>query len=305
MVYLNRFRLPPDVWTDWYFSPIDENNWAFVSSRIADLIATLKDRFPKGIPQASPMTGFTSWYPWKVFYQRVVEDFSFGDITIFYGGNGSGKSTLLNIITQKLELYRATLYNRSTFFDDYLKYCDYFLTEYRESRLAIQKGKIITSDEVFDNMLKVRNENQQIDYERERLVEEYFSGSVKRKKNSSCSKYVRSRLQDNKQEQSNGETAFNYFVNSIQDDSLVLLDEPENSLSAQWQIELAQFLQGAVRAFNCQLIIATHSPFILSIPGAEIYNLDAQPIQKNKWQNLENMRCYYELFKKYEDLFQA
>ena len=42
----------------------------------------------------------------------------------------------------------------------------------------------------------------------------------------------------NKKEQSNGETAFEFFVESIQDDSLILLDEPENSLSAKWQWSL-------------------------------------------------------------------
>lgn len=82
-----------------------------------------------------------------------------------------------------------------------------------------------------------------------------------------------------------------------------MLDEPENSLSAQWQMELAQFLQGAIREFNCQLIIATHSPFILSIPGVKIYDLDVTPIQTGKWYDLENMKCYYELFKRHEDNF--
>ena len=93
-------------------------------------------------------------------------------------------------------------------------------------------------------------------------------------------------------------------VDSIRDDSLVLLDEPENSLSAMWQKELAFFIMGAMREFNCQFIIASHSPFILSIPNARIYNLDSSPIQESKWNELESMRCYYELFKSNEELFQ-
>lgn len=42
-------------------------------------------------------------------------------------------------------------------------------------------------------------------------------------------------------EKSNGETAFRYFVDAVKDDTLILFDEPENSLSAQWQIELSLF----------------------------------------------------------------
>lgn len=303
MIYLEHFRLPPDTWSDWYFSPPDVEKWRFIPPEIMRLLKVLNKRFPLGIPKANKLTGYISWYPWRVFYQRGIEDFYLGDITIFYGGNGSGKTTLLNVIAQKLELHRSTLYNRSPFFDDYLKFCDAFLRKDAASKSAIQKGKIITSDDVFDNMLRIRSENQQIDYERERLVKEYIERPVRKTNDPSCSQYVRSRLQRNQQEQSNGETAFNYFVSEIQDNALILLDEPENSLSAKWQIELAQFLQGAIRAFNCQLIIATHSPFIMSIPGVQIYDLDARPIRKSKWQDLENIRCYYELFKRYEERF--
>ena len=301
MIYLEHFRLPSDLWEDWYFSPpsIGENP---SPEQLATLKA-LKKRFPEGIPQANKMTGFVSWYPWKIFYLRGIVDFHLRDITILYGGNGSGKTTLLNVIAQKLGLCRSTLYNRSPFFDDYLKFCDAFLTKDATSKSAIQKGKIITSDDVFDNMLRARNKNQEIDFERERLIKEFIERPIRKKNDPSCSKYVRSRLSPNHPEKSNGETAFNYFVKEIQDDSLIVLDEPENSLSAKWQIELARFLQGAARAFHCQLIIATHSPFILSIPGAWIYDLDAQPIQTDKWYNLENIRCYYELFKRNEKLF--
>ncbi len=47
------------------------------------------------------------------------------------------------------------------------------------------------------------------------------------------------------------------LLDSVKDDSIILFDEPENSLSAQWQMELANS-RGIVRAFNCQLVIATH-----------------------------------------------
>ncbi|WP_418755772.1 AAA family ATPase [Eubacterium ventriosum] len=283
-----------------------------VSDKVFFLMETLRKRFPSpdlddlyaGISQATNMTGFTSWYPWNIFYQRGIEDLDFESITIFYGGNGSGKTTLLNVIAQKLNLQRSTLYNRSPFFDDYLKFCDYYLSKNPDSEGAIQRGHIITSDDVFDNMLKLRYENQYIDHKRDLLVEQYMNRPIKLKSDPSCSRFVRSQLRNNQAEQSNGETAFNYFVNAIKDNTLILLDEPENSLSAQWQMELALFLQGAIRSFNCQLIIASHSPFILSIPGARIYNLDVTPIEIDKWYNLNNIRCYFDLFKQHEAYFE-
>ena len=125
------------------------------------------------------------------------------------------RTTLLNVIAQKLGLRRSTLYNRGTFFDDYLKFCDAFLIKEATSRSAIQKGEIITSDDVFDNMLRIRNENQAIDFERERFVKEFIERPIRKKNDPSCSQYVRSRLSRNHPEQSNGETAFNYFVKKI------------------------------------------------------------------------------------------
>ncbi|WP_217934249.1 AAA family ATPase [Parabacteroides distasonis] len=93
-------------------------------------------------------------------------------------------------------------------------------------------------------------------------------------------------------------------MNAIKDNTLILLDEPENSLSTQCQMGLALFLQGAIRSFNFQLIIASHSPFILSIPGSKIYNLDVTPIEIDKWYNLNNIRCYFDLFKQHETYFE-
>ena len=95
---------------------------------------------------------------------------------------------------------------------------------------------------------------------------------------------------------SNGESAFAYFTNKIDSDALYLLDEPENSLSAKLQRELAQFLEDAVRFYGCQLVISTHSPFILSLRGAKIYDLDGDPAGVKHWSELENIRAYYDLF---------
>ena len=47
------------------------------------------------------------------------------------------------------------------------------------------------------------------------------------------SKYIRKNLVDNVREHSNGESAFLYFSEKIQENGLYLLDEPENSLSPQ------------------------------------------------------------------------
>ena len=102
----------------------------------------------------------------------------------------------------------------------------------------------------------------------------------------------------------NGETAIRCLFDTITENGIYLLDEPENSLSAKLQLELAQFVADSARHFNCKFIIATHSPFFLSLPNAKIYNLDEIPVKTEYWTDLPNMRAYFDLFMKYRFDFQ-
>jgi ABC-type cobalamin/Fe3+-siderophores transport system ATPase subunit len=95
------------------------------------------------------------------------------------------------------------------------------------------------------------------------------------------------------------------FIDSIIPDRLYILDEPENSLSCELQIELAKYIELSARYYGCQFIIATHSPFLMAISGAKLYNLDGKPATISKFWELPNMQLYYNLFKKYDREFDA
>ena len=56
-----------------------------------------------------------------------------------------------------------------------------------------------------------------------------------------------------------------YFVSEIKENSLYLLDEPENSMPVAMQLKLTKFLEESARFFYCQFIIATHSPFLVML----------------------------------------
>lgn len=81
------------------------------------------------------------------------------------------------------------------------------------------------------------------------------------------------------------------------------LDEPENSLSPKLQLEMKKLLEDKVRLYGCQLILATHSPFLLSMCGAKIYDLDSDPVMPKKWWELENTRTYFQFFDENRNLF--
>ncbi len=251
-------------------------------------------------------------YPYRVFLEREVEPFEFEPITMFCGGNGSGKTTLLNVIAQRLGAVRDSSFNRSSMFDDYVAACKHdmcFGTRPDEIR-------IITSDDVFDFMLDMRAYNDGVDNAREEHMAEFFRTrrsnggfrlnsmedyeELKRRNDArrlTMSRYVKMRVPPNVKSRSNGESAYAFFTSKILENGLYLLDEPENSLSAELQAELLQYLEDAVRFFGCQLIISTHSPFLLSLRGARIYSLDTEPIKTVRWQDIPAVRTYYDFFK--------
>ena len=258
-------------------------------------------------------------YPFKLFPQKQLTELTFEPITIFYGGNGSGKSTLLNVISQKLDFERTAPFNNTPFFDEYVKYCDYELSLCDEPR----EMKHVASDDVFNYLLDIRSINENVDRKRQQLFRQYDAehdtpteplksldeyDAFKRRfeaKKSTKSQFVTKRLKVSEIDgKSNGESAFAYFTHHIKDDSLYLLDEPENSLSPALQMELAQFLSDSARFYGCQFVISTHSPFLLSVQGAKIYDLDDAPVRVKKWTELENVRAYYDFFTEHSDEFQ-
>lgn len=260
-------------------------------------------------------TCYDTFYPFQILSKNDLRMLDFEPITILYGGNGSGKTTALNVIAEKLGLARDTLYNRSNFFGEYCNMCDYELEN------AVPKtSRIITSDDVFDFMLNLRSINEGIDKRREELFEDYLDAKysefhfsslsdyeqlkkVNMARKSTQSRYIRKNLMDNVREHSNGESAFIYFVDKIKESGLYLLDEPENSLSPKRQQELLKFLEDSARFFECQFIISTHSPFLLSMKGAKIYDLDEETVDVKRWTELENVRIYYEFFEKHRSIF--
>lgn len=261
------------------------------------------------------MTCYNSFYPFQVLSEKGIARLDFSHITVFYGGNGSGKTTALNIIGEALGVQRDSLYNRSSFFEEYIKLCGYEL-----NTSVPENSRIITSDDVFDYILSIRSVNSGIDGKREDLFKEYTENKyadfqmksiedldklkrINSARSSTKSKYVGKNLMKNVREYSNGENAYFYFFEKIKENGLYLLDEPENSLSPARQLEILEIIEDCAGSLGCQFIIATHSPFLLSAEGARIYDFDFCPIRVKKWTELDNVRLYYDFFKKHEKEF--
>ena len=74
-------------------------------------------------------------------------------------------------------------------------------------------------------------------------------------------------------ERSHGESFLDLVMYRFRPDGLYLLDEPEAALSVRGCLALLARLSELV-AQGCQLLVATHSPVLLALPGATIFELD-------------------------------
>lgn len=70
-------------------------------------------------------------------------------------------------------------------------------------------------------------------------------------------------------------------------DGFFVLDEPEAGLSFTAQLQLVGDLMAMLRQPGVQVLIATHSPVIASLPGAQILELDDTGYHRRTWEDLD------------------
>jgi predicted ATPase len=267
-------------------------------------------------------TCFNTFYPFKIFPEMRLGGIDFDEITMLYGGNGSGKSTLINVLAHKMRANRYSEFNDAPLFDKFVGMCS--IDYAREPR----RSSVLTSDDVFDYVLKARTVNENINGQRNELFDKYVSvhGAAERNPDimrlhglddyerwsetmeilsprKTQSSYIKKRTARDIDLYSNGQTAMRYFLERIEDDGVYLLDEPENSLSIELQIELAEYISATARVGRSQFIIATHSPVFLAMKEAKIYNLDSYPASVCKWTELPNVRRYFNFFMEHKEEF--
>lgn len=251
-------------------------------------------------------------YPYNVFRGKYIEPFVFTPITVFYGNNGSGKSTLLNIIANKLGLKgkenaTSNSYGITNYCDAFSSECSYSLGEDefgREIRSLPKNSRYIKSEDILYEVKKIQqkqvlSDGTLYDYIKRGMKKEEAEKYLQSKEGSKQMEYIMYA----QEKYSNGETSMQYFDEFLQPEALYLLDEPEVSLSPANQVALAEEINKMARLLECQFVVATHSPFMLGTLNAKIYNIDSKEYDITKWSDLENVRYFYNFFKKNEKEF--
>ena len=88
-------------------------------------------------------------------------------------------------------------------------------------------------------------------------------------------------------QQSHGESFFSLLKSRFWGNGFYLLDEPESALSPQRQLAVLALLYQLGQE-GSQLIIATHSPILLGLPGAAIYSFDGEAVHPVSYEDTES-----------------
>jgi len=185
------------------------------------------------------------------------------NITFFVGENGTGKSTLLEAIAVA---YGFNPEGGTKNFN--------FSTQDTHSSLSnaivLVRGAIRPKDGYFLRAESFYNVASQIDsYERDDPgYLSYYGGKSLHK-------------------QSHGESFLALIQNRFHREGLYLLDEPEAALSPQRQLTLLITICQLAKE-GAQFIIATHSPILLGVPGADILSFDNGIVKHISYEDTES-----------------
>ena len=206
-----------------------------------------------------------SVYPFSIPAVKALDSIRFSpSVTFFVGENGSGKSTLTESIAV------AAGFNAEGGTKNYN-----FTTQDTTSSLA-------------DNITLIRgSRREKYGYF---LRAESFYTTANYAENGTFDKYGPVPIffeGKHIHEQSHGE-AFLSIVRGFKP-GLFIFDEPESALSPQRQLVLLVAIRESVKQ-GSQFIIATHSPILLSYPGAKIYQLSQDGIEEVAYEEVEHVK---------------
>jgi predicted ATPase len=89
---------------------------------------------------------------------------------------------------------------------------------------------------------------------------------------------------------SHGESFLQLFKSRVVPGGFYLLDEPEAALSPKRQLALLSIIKQSIEEDDCQFVIATHSPILLSYPGATHWVFDERGIEEAAFEELEHVQ---------------
>jgi predicted ATPase len=211
-------------------------------------------------------------------------------ITIFVGDNGCGKSTLLETLALSLHLPLIGGHiGRHPGFEAASILKPFLTIDWKRQT---SKGFFFRAEDFSDFINSVENDRRKIKYDLRELEGKVDDSIIERMSESMNYSLhnMRKHYGQNMQAFSHGEAYLKILDARIGDKGIYLLDEPEAALSSLKQLSLLFLIAEVVKKGNAQFIISTHSPIMMGLPAAVIYEIKEDSMQKVKYEKTDHYR---------------
>lgn len=229
-------------------------------------------------------------FPFSLPVLRAFSQLEFETpISVFIGENGTGKSTLLESIAYAIGL--PTISSQNIENDGSLKAAKALASYIKLSwGVKSKRGLFFRAEDFLGFVRSIQDVRAAFDKDMKDW-EASLEGSgltrvramVTGQKNALAEKYGQ-----DLNAYSHGEGFLKIFESRLTQKGVYVLDEPEASLSPIRQLSLISLLTELVKHQQAQVIIATHSPIMMGIPGATIYEIREGKIQQVQYEDTEH-----------------
>ncbi len=209
-------------------------------------------------------------------------------ITFFVGDNGTGKSTLLEALAFRLQLPHmdGSHYQKRSF------ETAIGLTPYLSLDFAIEKSRgFFFRAEDFGNYLNsIDRRDDDLHSQLKDLEGEVPDAVIQQMKDSANEQIHHMRFNYGQELTtfSHGEAYLKIIREKIQGPGIYIMDEPEAALSPTKQLSLIYFIKDHLKENRSQFIIATHSPMLMAIPEAKLYEITPNGMQETPLEQIEH-----------------
>jgi predicted ATPase len=231
-------------------------------------------------------------FPWMLPTFRWLDRLEFpAEVTFLVGENGSGKSTLLEGLAAGMDAVAAG--STDLHRDDSLRHARRFAAAYRFSRRRRATTRLfVRAEDVFGFVGRVTRNMADLAALETELGETVRSDYGRRLAKGVAAGQRRALADaygDDPDARSHGETFLALLERRLVPGGLYFLDEPEAPLSPLRVLALLSLLKRVVEE-GSQLVICTHSPILMALPGAQILLIEGDQLRPIPYDEVDHVR---------------